>query len=692
MRRIYLVSVLVCISFMAKAQIQVNDSTYLFLDSLFMNLPEVMITGERPIVKAEQGKLVYDLPRIVSELPVNNALEAIKELPGIVDMGNGLTLAGSGINIVIDGKVNSLSAEQLADLLKSIPVTHIEKAEVMYAAPARYQVRGPMVNLILKKNSDERKVTGELFSSWKQNYYASYNERASFLYSSPKFSADLLYSFSHNNARQGMDKEAMHSINGTICPMELTDRSNYHSNNHNIRLGMDYSLAQDNVLSLVYTTQLSNYRNTSTSIGTQNSESKRDGDSQLHNIKLDYRTPFGLSTGTDFTFYKSPDKQYVKSNMENEKINIRYDEQQRINKWKFYITQEHNLPGGWGLNYGANYTKAVDNSYQHYFDMETNQYVPDKSMKARRNEYIVNGFAGFSKSFGQKLSLDASITAELYHSDIWDEWMFYPTLNVNYIPSAGNMFQLSLSSDKSYPDFWSVNSSIAYLSTYSEIHGNPELKPASDYNTSLTYILKSKYMFTAFFNHTSDYFVQTLYQAPSRLAEIYKTLNFDYQQQFGVQMVIPFKVKNWLNSRITAVGYQKREKDSDFWDIPFNRHYTSFMIGMNNTITLSSKPNILLNISGTYQNGSIQGIYDLSRSGSLDAALRWTSDNQRMTLTLKGRDLLDTDYIDPKIRFEGQNVSNHFIPTNRGVELSFSYRFGNYKEKQREDVDTSRFK
>ena len=41
------------------------------LDSLYQSLPEVMITGQRPIVKAEQGKLVYDLPRLIGNLPVD---------------------------------------------------------------------------------------------------------------------------------------------------------------------------------------------------------------------------------------------------------------------------------------------------------------------------------------------------------------------------------------------------------------------------------------------------------------------------------------------------------------------------------------------------------------------------------------------------------------------------------------------
>lgn len=52
------------------------------LDSIYQSLPEVMITGQRPIVKAEPGKLVYDLPRLIGNLPVDNAYDAVKELPG----------------------------------------------------------------------------------------------------------------------------------------------------------------------------------------------------------------------------------------------------------------------------------------------------------------------------------------------------------------------------------------------------------------------------------------------------------------------------------------------------------------------------------------------------------------------------------------------------------------------------------
>jgi len=129
---------------------QVSDTTSVAIDSVLHNLPEVMVKGERPMVKASEGKLIYDLPRIVSNLAVENAYDAIKELPGVMDQQGSLTLAGLSVNIIINGKVSTMSAEQLTALLKSIPVSRIEKAEVMYAAPARYNVRGAVINLILK--------------------------------------------------------------------------------------------------------------------------------------------------------------------------------------------------------------------------------------------------------------------------------------------------------------------------------------------------------------------------------------------------------------------------------------------------------------------------------------------------------------------------------------------------------------
>lgn len=63
----------------------VKNITY--IDSIFRELPEVMITGERPVAKAEQGKWVYDLPPVVwnewSLYPVANLAQTCHELRNV---------------------------------------------------------------------------------------------------------------------------------------------------------------------------------------------------------------------------------------------------------------------------------------------------------------------------------------------------------------------------------------------------------------------------------------------------------------------------------------------------------------------------------------------------------------------------------------------------------------------------------
>ena len=264
MKRTYLLLLLLFLYWMYASAQQVQpvrepaDSVknVAYIDSLFRELPEVMITGERPVVKAEQGKLVYDVPRLVSNLPVDNAYDAVKNLPGVVAMNDGMTLGGQPVTVVINGKVSTLSVEQLNDLLKSMPVSRIEKAEVMYSAPARYQVRGPMINLVLTSGTGkEPSLQGELYTSYSQLHYESLAERGSLLYSGRKFSADLLYSYSYSRERRETDKEALHTLaDGSVHQMDMYDITTSRHNNHQVRLGMDYAFADKHLLSLVYTT------------------------------------------------------------------------------------------------------------------------------------------------------------------------------------------------------------------------------------------------------------------------------------------------------------------------------------------------------------------------------------------------------------------------------------------------------
>ena len=185
--------------------------------------------------------------------------------------------------------------------------------------------------------------------------------------------------------------------------------------------------------------------------------------------------------------------------------------------------------------------------------------------------------------------------------------------------------------------------------------------------------------------------MQTLYQSPDRLVEIYRSVNFDYQQQAGLQASIPFKAKQWLDSRLTLIGVWMRQKDGDFYDLPYDRRICFGMAVLNNTFTLSTKPDLRLTLYGFVRSKAIQGIYDLPASGNVDATQRYTFAGGNCILTAWCKDIFETAGIDPQIRFGRQWVTNDYS-CYRSVGLSFAWKFGGYKEKKREAVDTSRFK
>ena len=159
---------------------------------------------------------------------------------------------------------------------------------------------------------------------------------------------------------------------------------------------------------------------------------------------------------------------------------------------------------------------------------------------------------------------------------------------------------------------------------------------------------------------------------------------------FGLMAVVPFRVGEVLSSRLTLMGFGIHDKGT-LVDVRFDRKKLFGRAMLTNTIFLTHNKKLSLDLTGDYCTKVIQGLYDIDPLYSLDAALVWTLPKQKLRLTLKGNDLLNSQKPLTHIDRQGQKSRMELFQDNRSVLLTIRYSFGGYKEKKVKAVDTSRF-
>lgn len=658
-------------------------------------LGEVVVKGERPVVKVEGSRLSYDMPQLIKNKLVSSAYDCIKELPGVLEQNETLTLAGTSTPVLIlNGKPSTMTQDQIITLLKGMPASRVEKAEVMYSAPPQLHVRGAAINIVLKgyKAEEGSNIQGEVHGAYLQKEKASGEGGLALAYTSQKIDADVMYNFAANrHERQDLDLITKHTVQGKVYNMEQYMTGAGDKPSHTLRTGITYKPNDKNQLGLAYTSQLSpnDKQNTYTKGNLSDAHSTSRDESQMHNIALDYTASFGLRTGVNYTYFTSDGVQdFQEISREGNDIRFINRTNQRIERWNVYADQSHSLSKGWTLNYGTALNYVSNRNRQLY---ESGQDMSDRNTESGIDEYTYNLYAGFDKSFNPQWSLSASAAVEYYQMEEYKKWAVYPTLQLSYVYSPQHIFQLTFSSDKTYPDYWTLSGATGYMSSYTESQGNMYLRPYTAYSTQLSYILKSKYIFQVGYDYMPDFFQQMLYLDSSQLKAIYNFRNWDYSSKFKIVSVLPFKAGNWLNSQLTLVGMHMHAKASDYFDAPFDHKKWIGIVSLSNTFTLSQKPNIKLEISAFAQSEGLQGNYDISPLWMMDSALRWSFAGDKAMLQLKGTDIFNG--LNPKttIRSGTQHIDMEVRSYARSLTLSFSYKFNGYKKKEVKDVDTSRF-
>ena len=158
MKKFTIVISLIALTITAKTQVKdsvIQDS----LKRVLLN--QVNITLNSPEVIIKNDKILLNVEKMVNASGLN-ALELLRQSPGVtIDGQDNVKISGkNGIQILLDGRLQTLSSQQIISLLKGTSAANIKSIEVIANPSAKYDAAGNagIINIIFKKSEKKELV------------------------------------------------------------------------------------------------------------------------------------------------------------------------------------------------------------------------------------------------------------------------------------------------------------------------------------------------------------------------------------------------------------------------------------------------------------------------------------------------------------------------------------------------------
>src|SRR5690606_35328579 len=133
--------------------ITLEHSTELEAITLNKNTQElegVLVTSDRPILEKKAGKLVFHVAN--TSLSSLSSYEILQQTPGVLTMGDGISIKNSKTTVYINNKRVYLDDAELKSFLESYSGSNISDIEIILNPSAKYDADGGYIlNIHTKK-------------------------------------------------------------------------------------------------------------------------------------------------------------------------------------------------------------------------------------------------------------------------------------------------------------------------------------------------------------------------------------------------------------------------------------------------------------------------------------------------------------------------------------------------------------
>ncbi|WP_419487738.1 TonB-dependent receptor domain-containing protein [Chryseobacterium bernardetii] len=693
-----------------------DNTTLPSIDLTIKSIEGVTITKARPMIERQDGKMIMNVENSIASTG-NSAFEVLEKAPGInIDNNDNISLRGKGnLLIQIDGKNTPMTGSDLANYLKGIPSSTIDKIEFITNPSSKYDAAGSsIINIKLKK--EQRKGTnGSISTSLGTGKYVKNNNSFSINHRNKKINIFGNYSFAYREAYNGLVLDRNFYENNNFRKAYIQDNYlKFKFNSHVAKAGMDYYLDDKNVLGfsvgLVFNKFNINGDNSNVTLGsnhlpestftTVNASNDR-WTNLSFNLNHKYTIDsLGSEISTDFDYIN-----YVNSSLQSFDTRtheiadgtdnldiIKGDMDGKLNIYSLKSDLNKNFKNDWKLETGIKTSFVKTDNDLKFFNASSGVLIPDLS---KTNHFIyeenINALYGNVSKKWDKFKATAGLRMEntnvkgtqLTTSQInkRNYTQLFPSAVFSYDITDKSNLEVNFSRRITRPSYNQLNPFKFYLDPTTLKAGNPDLNAQTTMNYELTYSLSNKYFATLSYSKTSDNITDILKPVVEngQIITVQTIENLNSASNFGLYLIVPVKVTKWWDMNNSANFYYGSYTGNVSGTQINNKGNFTFNINSINSFKLGN--GYTAELTGNYKAREVYAYLDMSPVWYLNIGAQKKFKNNSI-LKFSFTDMFFTSNI------KGQTVYNDYLENfavkrdTRVVTLSYTYNFGSSKNGQ----------
>lgn len=672
-------------------------------------IKEVTVTGKKPYIEKKADRTVLNIESSATA-SAESAYEVLKKAPNInIDKDDNININGKqGVTVMINDRPTQLSGTDLANYLKGVQGSEIEKVEIINNPPARYDAAGNtgIINIRTKRNfkpglngsvnggiTYNGKVGGSgginlNLRNGKTNVYASYTPGTF----PGDNTIDLMRYISYNNQSWTFDQR---------------NKGYWRYNANSFKGGVDYDINKKNTIGVM----VSGFANTS--------DQGINGTTQFFGNKATADSSISSNNPTDATFrnisynlnYKSildttgkelnVDLDYAHFNNDSDANNNTYyfdasGSQSRAPKLlrsespsditiksakADYVQPLSKL---FHLEAGAKVsTVKTDNNLKYYIsNSNTWDFDPSRSNHFVYDEDIVAGYLSLAydkNGTSMKGGLRAENTSSKGNS-ITDSKVvkrsyvdFFPTFFVQQKLNENNTIGLSYNRRIDRPRYKQLNPFRFYLDEYTYMEGNPFLNPQYTDNISANYSWKNMIFTEVTYTHTKDVMTEIVEQNDETKVGKQTTKNLKSLSSITFTSSINISPVKWWRSNNNVTSYYNSYKKTDN---NLDQTNSKLSVNLSSTNSFMLPKQLTLEVMAWYQSPQAYGMFQIEDMYSVNLGLQKTFLEGKARVKVSFDDIFNTMENRAKAKYDNINVSSHNTWSSQRIGINFSYRFG----------------